>query len=231
MKLDLGNAWAITMVEAPCPQPMSATRAPRFRRSTTPSRAGSHSLTRCARYPVRKKLSVPQNMRWLCPCQPRPSPERKVSLVFVEPERGGDLESRRHENGTLVEHQDHRLRRRQGVSLLLGIVGDIAAGRLVGQPLADIALANAGRFGERHRRTGAEVDHRLIQAELAAHIDQHAGKSGAQVGNDLADEGFDLARRGRWCKLGHDPVPLRSHGTAGRPYSVPLEVVGKGKAV
>ena len=65
------------------------------------------------------------------------------------------------------------------------------------------------------QRTGAEVGHRLIQAELAPHIDQHAGKSGAQVGNDLADEGFDLARRGRWCKLGHDPVPLRSHGTAG----------------
>ena len=136
-------------------------------------------------------------------------------LVFIEPERGRDLESRRHENGALVERQDHRLRRRQGVSLLLGIVGDIAAGRLVGEPLADIALANAGCFGERHRRTGAEPGHRLIQAELAPDIDQHAGKSGAQVGNDLADEGFDLARRGRWCKLGHDPVSLRSHGTAG----------------
>jgi hypothetical protein len=57
---------------------------------------------------------------------------------------------------------------------------------LVGEPLADVALANAGCFGERHRRTGAEVGHRLIQAELAPHIDQHAGKSGAQVGNKRA---------------------------------------------
>ena len=118
-------------------------------------------------------------------------------LVFIEPERGRDLEGRRHENGALVKRQDHRLRRRQGVSLLLGIVGDIAASRLVGEPLSDIALANAVCFGERRRRTGAEIGQCLIQAELATHIDQHAGRCGAQVGNDLADEGFDLARRGR----------------------------------
>ena len=136
-------------------------------------------------------------------------------LVFVEPERSRDLEGRRHENGALLERQHHRLRRRQSVSLLLGIVGDIAAGCLVGEPFADIALANAGCLGERHRSAGAEVGHRLIQAELAPDIDQHAGKSGAQVGNDLADEGFDLARRGRWCKLGHDQVLCVSHGTAG----------------
>ena len=39
---DLGNAWAIRMVEAPCPQPTSATsRACRLSLSTTPSSAGS----------------------------------------------------------------------------------------------------------------------------------------------------------------------------------------------
>ena len=75
--------------------------------------------------------------------------------------------------------------------------------------------ARAGRGFVVRTRAATELGHRLIQAELAPHIDQHAGKSGAQVGNDLADEGFDLARRGRRCKLGHDPVPLRSHGTAG----------------
>src|SRR3984957_7253656 len=69
-------------------------------------------------------------------------------LVLIEPERGRHLESRRHENGALVESQDHGLCRWQGISLLLRIVGDIAAGRLVGEPLADIALANAGCFGE-----------------------------------------------------------------------------------
>ena len=60
-------------------------------------------------------------------------------------------------------------------------------------------------------------------ADLAPHIDQHAGKSGAQVGNDLADEGFDLARRGRWCKLGHDLVPLREERPLAphRPLIVP----------
>ncbi len=83
------------------------------------------------------------------PAQAFARPEGFDDLVFIKPERGRDLESRRHENGALVECEDHRLHRRQGVGLPLRIVGDIAAGGLVGEPLADIALANAGCFGER----------------------------------------------------------------------------------
>ena len=47
-KVDFGNACAIRIVEAPCPQPTSATRAPRWRRSTTPVSAGSQDARRFA---------------------------------------------------------------------------------------------------------------------------------------------------------------------------------------
>src|ERR1700737_175661 len=95
-----------------------------------------------------------QAMVMRMPAQAFARAEGLDDLVFIEPERGRYLERRRHENGALVERQNHGLRRRQQISLLLGIVGDIAAGRLVGEPLADIALANAGCFGEAPGRTG-----------------------------------------------------------------------------
>lgn len=47
-KVEFGNPSAISTVEWPWPQPMSATFAPRSRRSTTPSRAGSHCGTSAA---------------------------------------------------------------------------------------------------------------------------------------------------------------------------------------
>src|SRR6516164_7379018 len=140
-------------------------------------------------------------MRWLCACQPRPSPERKVSTIWFS---SSQKEAATSKAGAM----------KTGLWSSARSIA-CAGGSLVGEPLADIALANPCCVGERHRRTGAEVGHRLIKSELAPHIDQHAGKSGAQVGNDLAGEGFDLARCRKWCKLGHDPVPLRSHGTAG----------------
>ena len=44
-----GNACAMRIVDAPWPQPTSATVAPRSSFSTTPVSAGSHSATRCMR--------------------------------------------------------------------------------------------------------------------------------------------------------------------------------------
>jgi hypothetical protein len=44
--VERGYCWAIRMVEAPWPQPMSATHDPASSFSTTPSRAGSQALTR-----------------------------------------------------------------------------------------------------------------------------------------------------------------------------------------
>src|SRR5207302_1696629 len=46
MKVDLGNALAMMIVDAPRPQPTSATLAPRSSFSFTPSSAGIHALTR-----------------------------------------------------------------------------------------------------------------------------------------------------------------------------------------
>ena len=47
-KVDRSNALAMITVEAPKPQPTSATRAPAWSFSTTPSRAGSQDGTRFA---------------------------------------------------------------------------------------------------------------------------------------------------------------------------------------
>jgi hypothetical protein len=47
-KVDRPKACAMMIVEAPSPQPTSATLAPDCSLSTTPSSAGSHALTRCA---------------------------------------------------------------------------------------------------------------------------------------------------------------------------------------
>ena len=57
----LGNAWAISSVEKPTPQPMSATFAPAFSLSCMPSRAGSQFWTMLFTYPGRKKAPVAQN--------------------------------------------------------------------------------------------------------------------------------------------------------------------------
>ena len=46
MIFELGYASAMTITEAPCPQPISATRAPLMSRSCTPSSAGIHSPVR-----------------------------------------------------------------------------------------------------------------------------------------------------------------------------------------
>ena len=43
-ELQAGKALAMRIVDAPCPQPMSATRAPAESFSTTPSSAGSHDV-------------------------------------------------------------------------------------------------------------------------------------------------------------------------------------------
>ena len=45
-EVDFGNAFAMRIVENPCPQPTSATFAPRSSFAGTPSSAGSQDVTR-----------------------------------------------------------------------------------------------------------------------------------------------------------------------------------------
>src|SRR5216683_1908358 len=66
MKLDFGNAFAMSTVEKPVPHPTSATEAPRFSLGTTPSSAGSHFDTMFAAYRGRSILPIARNIHPAC---------------------------------------------------------------------------------------------------------------------------------------------------------------------
>ena len=70
------------IVDAPYPQPTSATFAPARSFASAPSRAGIHDWTRFAPYPGRKNRSVPWNRSGSCSCHPIPSPVRNASTAF-----------------------------------------------------------------------------------------------------------------------------------------------------
>src|SRR6185312_8976313 len=99
MKLDLGNACAITMVEAPCPQPMSATQA--LDDAVKRRQPRAHQMRAIAG--AEEALGAAEHaMVMRVPAKAFARSEGFDDLVFIEPERGRDLESRRHENGALV---------------------------------------------------------------------------------------------------------------------------------
>jgi hypothetical protein len=57
----------------------------------------------------------------------------------------------------------------------------MAAGRLRVAPLAHVALGAAGALRQFFAAQRAGAGQRLVQAELAAQADHHAGVAGAQV--------------------------------------------------
>ena len=76
-----GYACASSTLDAPCPQPTSATSAPARSFSSTPSSAGIHAGTRFAAYPGRKNRSQPSKTSASCSFQPMPAPVRKASSI------------------------------------------------------------------------------------------------------------------------------------------------------
>ena len=65
-----------------------------------------------------------------------------LTTAASELERAGD------ERGAVFVGQRHRLLGRQPEGAVGGVVLDVAAGRLLAQPLADVALAAVGALGE-----------------------------------------------------------------------------------
>src|SRR3712207_7891076 len=55
--------------------------------------------------------------------------------------------------------RSQRLLGRELVAIAVGVVGDVTAGRLVTQPLANRALCDAGSLGERLRRERRSEEH------------------------------------------------------------------------
>ena len=80
---------------------------------------------------------------------------------------------------------------RQRVGARLGVVVDVAAGRLGREPLADVALVRPGALGQLGRAHRLAVGHRGVQAEPRADHGQRHVHGGADLVDDAIDERFD----------------------------------------
>jgi hypothetical protein len=101
----------------------------------------------------------------------------------------------------------HRLLRRQPEGAVR--VLDVAARRLLAQPLADVALAAAGALGELRGRHRLAVRHRLVEAELVADQHERRRRAAAEILDELAHELLELRLVDR---LGRHAVLLYGSG-------------------
>ncbi len=102
------------------------------------------------------------------------------------------LKGARDERGAVFVGQGHRLLGWQPEGPRGRVVLDVAAGRLLAQPLADVALVTVGALGQLLGGDRLAVGHRLVQAELVADQNQRRGDRRAQVAHELTHELFEL---------------------------------------
>ena len=80
----------------------------------------------------------------------------------------------------------------QRVAVALGVVGHVAAGRLVSKPLAHVALSRARALRHLLRGQRPGVSHRFVQAELLADQHERRADDRPHVGYRLPHKGFEL---------------------------------------
>ena len=129
--------------------------------------------------------AVVERVMMLVPAHAFAGAERIFNLVHVVEAGQDDLERSGQERGAVLRGQHHRLLWRQGVGLRCGIVGDVAAGGIRVQPLADISLAGFGARGKLGRGDGFAVGHGLVQAQPVAQQDEYAVHGRAHVAHGL----------------------------------------------
>jgi hypothetical protein len=193
------------MVEAPWPQPMSATRAPSPACPRPPRAREARRARGWRRSPAGRTARSRRRGRRRARASRSPSPVRKrsVSAGLVLDERRGDVERARQERGTLAVGQAGSLLRGQPEALGTCVVLDVAAGGLCAEPLADVPLVGPRALRElagRHRRA---VAHRDVQAELVADDDGRLMERGAEVPGEAADELLDARLVGHGVHGGH----------------------------
>ena len=113
------------------------------------------------------------------------------AVAAVGGRRGGQEHAGEGERARLVGEHEGVLGRER-VRVLLRVVGHVAAGGLVVEPLADVALLRAGAARELGGGDGLAVGHRAVEAETVSDGDQGGAHGGADVRGDLVDEGLDL---------------------------------------
>ena len=92
----------------------------------------------------------------------------------------------------LLVGQRHRLLGRQRVAPAGGVVVDVAARGLRVQPLAHVALADAGAPRQLGRRQAAGAGERAVEAELVAHHDERRVEGRADLVDGAEDELLEL---------------------------------------
>src|SRR5205823_5309082 len=124
----------------------------------------------------------------LLPAHPGAGPERAEEPLVVGVAGRDALVCAAEEDRAVLVGEHRGVLGRQLERAVLRPVGDIAAGRLVAQPFADIPWRGPGLAGQRLCRDGAGAGHRPIQSELVTEVHQQPGDRRPHVTDRLADE-------------------------------------------
>ena len=106
------------------------------------------------------------------PADPVAAAERVNKHVVVRVAGRDGLERAAQEHRTLLVGDDHRLLGGQFEGVVVRVVGDVSAGRLIGEPLPHVPLGRSRPLCQRRRREGPCTGHRLVQTQPIAEV-QH----------------------------------------------------------
>ncbi len=132
----------------------------------------------------------------LAPRQSTVGSQRVLELRLRRPDGGHLVETGTHVHRAVLVGEHHGVLQREFVGVVVRVVLDVAAGRLVGEPFGEESLVGASAVGEIRRRDRAGAGHRPVQAETAADVGECARHGGAEVADDGADELLDALRCG-----------------------------------
>ena len=142
----------------------------------------------------------------VAPQQPAPLLESSEDAGHRVSHRLDDEEAPAHVGRAPLIGEGQGLLGGQGISPALGVVLAVAAGRLVEQPLANVALLGVGLPGQLGGGHGSGAGHRLIEPEPLADVDEIGGERRAEVAHDLAQELVQLVFIDR-SRRGHENLP------------------------
>jgi len=100
----------------------------------------------------------------------------------------GVLEAADHVHGAVLVGEDHRLLGRQAKTARVRVVGEVARGGVVGQPLAQVALRAAAARRELLGGGRAVLPERAIKPQPITQLDQGDAVGAAEIADDPAHE-------------------------------------------
>ena len=145
----------MTIVEAPWPQPTSATLAPALSFASTPSSAGIQlgNEVGIVAGPEEALGAREQALRMLVPADALAGSKRLGDLRLVEIDRLRDIECAGEKRRRTLFRERHHLFGRKRKGIFFGVVIDVTGCRLAGQPFTHIAFVQPGFFCQFRRVT------------------------------------------------------------------------------